>query len=105
MFKLNDYPHPSWLYSSTSGRPPYKWEEKDDKIITTIDLPGMGQEQITVLYQSENRCINVEVEGAQGYNIYLSREIDPDKITARLELGVLTIEAPIKNTDKRIEIK
>ena len=105
MNTLFDFPYPFYRYSNVTYAPTYKTEEIDGKIVGTIELPGRDKEEIDIKYQSESRSIRVEVKDGPNFSIYLSRQIDSDNITAELAKGILTIEAPIRNTDKRIDIK
>ena len=103
---LFEYPHSFYKsYNWTSPYRSYKVEEKDNKIIAEIELPGVDRDKIDVSYQSETGSIRVEVKDGPSFDVLLSRRIDADAITAELDKGVLTIESPILNTDKRIEIK
>ena len=100
---IYNYPHPFFRFVNTSA-PVYKQEEKDDKITIEIQLPGVAKEEIAIKYNSESRHINVTVPEKIDQSIYLYRQINPDGIKAKLDLGVLTITAPILNTDRDIKI-
>jgi HSP20 family molecular chaperone IbpA len=60
---------------------------------------------VEITYEGENKTYLIEIEGAQPLRVYLPRTVNTDKITAKLKKGILTIEAPILNTDKQIQIQ
>ena len=103
---LFNFPVPFYSCSSESFVRRWSVEEIDDKIVVSAELPGKDKEDVDIRYRSENRTLKIEVKGGTSPPpIHIPRGIDPDKIEAKLEKGILTIEAPIKNTDKRITIK
>jgi HSP20 family protein len=83
---------------------------RDDKIIVSADLPGVSRDQIEVT--TEDNCLVIEGERPQpseeaelwraerSYGrfrrvIALPEGIDPDKVSARFENGVLEIAVPL----------
>ena len=83
----------------------WKMNEEEDSIILEFGLPGIKEDEIEIKYKSENGSIRLFVKDKAEKEVLLSRQVDPDKIEASLELGILSIKAPILNTDRIIEIK
>lgn len=99
-----EYPKPFWDYTNHSAYS-YKREERDGNIVTEIQVPGKQKEDIEIKYSSENRSYTITIDGREySSQIYLIKQINPELITATLELGILTITAPILNSDKVIKI-
>ena len=95
---------------------PFKWSttldwysefqrEEDDKILLDIKLPGVKKEDIQLSYNQEHNYNTVFVKDKVDKTIGLYRTVDPDKIEAELELGILKVKAPLKNSNKIIQIK
>ena len=103
------YLPPFWEYSNHSSVYSYRREETDDKITITVKLPGIKKQDIGVKYNSGERVINISIKEGEDViadqDILIQRQVDPEEIKAELELGVLTITAPIQNTDKTIQIE
>ena len=105
MMDLLGWPRPVWSHTSTDYVK-YGWEEVDDKIIIKVELPGKKKEDLEIKFKPTGRCINISVkETGREYNLDLSRNIEPDETKAKLEDGVLIIEAPFKHKDKTIRIE
>jgi HSP20 family molecular chaperone IbpA len=105
IFLRHSYPSPFWAYNSTHSTS-YKREIKEDSIEVTIELPGVDKEEIALDYLSEKLSVNITIESKNINNdIYLANQVDPEAITAKLDKGVLTITAPIKNDNRRIKIE
>jgi len=101
---MNYFPRPFWYYTNSSAYT-YKQEEINGSIVTEIQTPGKQKEDIEIKYSSENRSYTITIDGREySSQIYLSRQINPELITATLELGILTITAPILDSDKVIKI-
>ena len=99
------YPAPFYTYSSSTSGYSYKVFEQGQNIITEINLPGVKKKDIEMSYSADQSSIVISIKGGTPHDIYLSRQIDPDKIESKLDLGVLKITCPILNRDKKIEIK
>ena len=98
-----EYPYSFWSHN-TSGTYTYTMQVKDDVVEVEVKMPGVEKDKVDLNYSSEKQSINIKIGNKVDHDIYLSRQIDPDKITADLKLGILTIKAPVKNTDKSIQI-
>lgn len=95
---------PFWFSNHTSSGS-WFYEIKDDKIYIEVALPGILKDDVKLTYRSGEEIINIFVKEKIDKDIRISRQIDPDNIDAHLDLGVLKIVAPIKNTDKEIKIR
>jgi len=102
--------------------PPTDIRETSESIVLTADMPGVKVEGVNVTlendiltvrgtvadaHRSDARAAYAEYEvGNYQRSFALSDEIDPDKIDARINNGVLTLTLP-KTTpsQKRIEVK
>lgn len=92
-------------YSSTTEA---RTEAKDDELHLSIDVPGVKTKDLVV--QTEGRLVKIkgslrEEEFSHSYN--LSKEYDPETISATHEDGVLTLtfkKSEIKKS-KSVEIK
>lgn len=103
--------------------PPVDIIEDAEGIVVKADMPGVEREGLSVNVESEQLTIEGTVtlnESAQLQNVYaevrvahyrrqfvLSRELDAEKIEARLQNGVLTVRIPKAERAKprRIEVK
>lgn len=83
------YTSRSRLYSTSSV---YRVEEKDNELHLSIDIPGVKPKEISV--QSTGRDIKVsgKLRGEDfKYSYVLSKDYDPETISATHEDGVLTL--------------
>ena len=101
---LDYYDSPLWRYYSNSFSTYYKMEEVDNNIEVEIKMPGVKKEDLTVKYISDKSYLKIVLRDGGEREVYLQRQIDPEGIVATLELGILKITAPIKNTDRIIQI-
>eukprot|EP00565_Helicotheca_tamesis_P002377 CAMPEP_0185740856 /NCGR_PEP_ID=MMETSP1171-20130828/38647_1 /TAXON_ID=374046 /ORGANISM="Helicotheca tamensis, Strain CCMP826" /LENGTH=227 /DNA_ID=CAMNT_0028412785 /DNA_START=113 /DNA_END=796 /DNA_ORIENTATION=+ len=101
-------------------RTSYNIEDADDKVILTVDTPGMKADDIDVKLEHDGRMIRlsgmkkskeggVEIESRFDKAFMLGKNVfDTDKITANLVDGVLTVTAPKKGekgkNEGRIEV-
>ena len=103
------YLPPFWEYTNHTKVYSYEKEEADESVTIRAKLPGIKKQDIEVKYNSADRIINITVKNdgdvVVNQDILPQRQIDPEGIEAKLELGVLTITAPIQNTDKIIQIE
>lgn len=105
MTNLFNYPRPFWEHANYTYAS-YQQEEKDGEVITKISLPGKTKEDVEIKHSADENTYTLIVNGHEyGWRIYLPRQINSDAIEAKLELGVLTLTAPILNQDKTIQIK
>jgi HSP20 family protein len=101
--------------------PAVEVKELPDKFVLRVDLPGIRKEDIklevsdNILTISGERKEEKEEKEAQYYrreivygsfhrSIQLPPSVDPEKITAKLENGVLTVEIPKTEKAKAKEI-
>ena len=100
---MNYYPNNFWYYTNTM--PSYTMQEKDENVIIDVQLPGHEKDDLTITYSSEYQAILIAIKDKDTLRVQIDRVIDPEKVTAELELGILHLKAPIKNTDKIIKIE
>jgi len=101
MFTI-DYPF--WTYGVGVGIS-YETRMEDGVISIDATLPGVPKENIQLTYLDDPYRINIFVKDEVDQDIHLSNRIDIDNTTAKLELGVLKIRAPIKTSRQTIQIK
>ena len=94
---FNYYYHPG-------ESPTFKLTRKEDTYIATLELPGVTKEEIDISYSSEDGGINIVVK-EERYLIPIQSAIDQEGITAKLDLGILTVTIPKKDTSHKIQIK
>lgn len=98
------YPYKFWSYSNQSAYL-YTRKEEDGHIVFEIELPGIEKDSVSISHSSETNSINIKVNDRDLGDIRVLRLIDADNIDAELNLGILKIRAPIKNSNKAIPIK
>ena len=120
--------NPDWMSGSQSitARPPMNVAETEDGYEVEVFLPGVKPEDVEVTaeqntltikgrytpraeQQQGQRCnwLRQEISGGSFQrSITFPKPIDPNKISATLENGVLTLKVPISETSRtrRIEI-
>ena len=105
---------------------PVEIDEKDKEYCVKAELPGVKKEDLDIDLEKNRLTINAKKEeehkeDTKGYRksefkygefsrtVYFPDEIDIEKTTAKLEHGILRIEAPKVNvekvTTKKLEIK
>ena len=94
-----------WTHRGISTPIYYGVIEKEDHLEAELKLPGIKKDEIEIKYIADRNIINVFVKDKIDEDVYLNRQIAPEGIKASLDLGILLIKAPIKNTDKKIEIE
>jgi HSP20 family protein len=94
----------------------------DDEVVFCVDLPGVGKGDVTIQVDETNTLVISGKNGhkelgnaiARQYNVgnyyrafQLSDDYDKDKVSARLENGLLVVTIPKREEakPKRIEIK
>jgi HSP20 family protein len=98
--------------------------ERDDALVLTAELPGLSRDDITV--ELENNVLTIRgekkeertEEGEERYvyerrygsfsrSFTLPRSVDPDRISARYDRGVLTVTMPKapEGKGRRIEVE
>ena len=104
------------LYSPTytsrsrlcSGSSIYRTEEKDNELHLSVDLPGVKAKDISVQVTGREIKVAGKLRGEDfKYTYSLSRDYDPDVVTATHEDGVLTLTfgKTITAKTKTVEIK
>lgn len=86
----------------------YRTEEKDNELHLSIDLPGVKGKDITVQVTGREIKVTGKLRGEDfKYSYALSKDYDPETVTATHEDGVLTLtfgKTPTAKT-KTVEIK
>lgn len=83
-------------------------EIKDNLLTLNIDLPGIKPENISIDVVDKNLSISYEHKGEKkSLTYYVNEKYDPDRATAKLELGVLELKIPkVKSSEtKKIKIE
>ena len=71
-------------------------QEFADRAVITLDVPGVKPDQITVSAEHRTLTVKVEREGHQPYvrQYTIGTKYDIGQVSAKLELGVLTLTLP-----------
>ena len=84
--------------------------ETDDAYLVEADLPGVKRDQVDVQVAGGEIVISGETPGRERHGVLrraaLPRDVDPEKVSASLADGVLTVRVPKgeKSRPRRIEI-
>lgn len=128
---FNDFFGNEWLEKTNTNAPAINIIENEDEYKVELAAPGMTKDDFTVRIDDDNQLLirmekKEEYQENQKNNKYLRREfsytqfqqtmilpdnIDKEKIVAKAEHGVLTVDIPkkkpeeIQKTAKNIEIR
>jgi len=109
----------STFAAGSSEWPPFDIEDTDDETLITADLPGMGEDDIEVtvsapylVVRGERRPKNgrylrrARVQGAFERQFWIGEAYDPDRVSAHIANGELTIrlEKVAKARRRRIKL-
>jgi HSP20 family protein len=73
---------------------PIKVANDDDGSTITVDMPGIGPEDLELTFQDGNLAISGKRgERTYSYTVALGDAVDPEHIEADLDKGVLTVRA------------
>lgn len=79
----------SRLFTTTSV---YRVEEKDNELHLSIDVPGVKPKEISVQVTGRDIKVSGKIRGEDfKYSYVLSKDYDPETISATHEDGVLTL--------------
>lgn len=91
---------PSRLVSSYFGRDPFltapalQVQDHGDSVVVTADLPGIGPDDVQVTFEAGVLTIRGKRDDrAYQYSSRLGGAIDPDRMEASLDKGVLVVTA------------
>lgn len=77
--------------------PPLKIQNTDDGATLTVDMPGIGPDDVELTFQEGVLAITGKRDQrSYAYRVTLGDAFDPDHIEAELERGVLTVHASKK---------
>jgi HSP20 family protein len=110
---------PFWMDAWT---PPVDIEETDSEYVIEAELPGVQDKDVSIEHAGNEISVIGEVKerahkgvlrrqarrtGRFEYRVRLPEQVDPDKIDAKLEGGVLTVRVPKSQRAqrRRIEVK
>tara|TARA_Y100000593_G_scaffold92987_1_gene186286 strand:+ start:1512 stop:1883 length:372 start_codon:yes stop_codon:yes gene_type:complete len=103
--------HYRWLPEAQMTKPPRRnveWEDRNGEIAITMDMPGVDKKDIELNVDKHMVSISAKTEGRE-YNVSkkFDRELNPDKVTAKFNNGVLdvTIQKAVESKGKQITIK
>jgi HSP20 family protein len=128
---FNDFFGNEWFENSSRSVPAINIREEENGFVVEVAAPGMTKEDCNVMVDDDNNLVisfekKNESEEKDKKGKYLRREfsytqfqrtmilpenVEKDKIKAKVENGVLTVEIPVKKEDekvtkaKRIEIQ
>ena len=77
--------------------PNFNVEDNESSYTFSLSLPGFKREEVSVEIQRDNYLVIKAEKGGKAKHLGISRsmhlgdEVDPDKVTAKLEDGILTI--------------
>lgn len=103
---------PTWSWSPRPAGtwPQYDVSHTDDAVIITADVPGLGDDDVTVTVAG--RTLTIEgVTSRRGYahtfqrQFTLAEGLDAERIEAQLERGVLTVLVPKSEQAKPRRVK
>lgn len=97
---------PSWYWETTTTTNDYVGEDKGDRLELSVDLPGVKKEDVKVSFEKKVLTIKAE-RGERKYNKsyrIVAAEVQSDKVTAKLEDGVLTVTMPKPEGSKPTDI-
>ena len=114
----------SWLrpeVESAVWTPTVDLLETDDAYLIYVDLPGVNRDEVTITFENgtlqvSGERVQPEHKDAQYHRMErwhgrffrsfnLGQNVNPDKIKAHFENGVLVIEAPKTEESKPVRIK
>lgn len=117
---FNDFFGNEWLESNNRSLPAVNIQQNDDSFLVEVAAPGMTKEDCNVRVDDDNNLVisfekKNEAEEKDKKGAYLRREfsytqfqrtmilpdnVDKEKITAKVENGVLSVTIPIVNVEK-----
>jgi HSP20 family molecular chaperone IbpA len=69
------------------------WEEKDTEVCITVDMPGIQKKDIELNVDKHSVNVTAKTEERDyGFNKKFTPELNPEKVTAKFNNGVLDIK-------------
>ena len=110
---------PSWVFSEEpvqSARPAnYRVLEQEDLYEVKFLLPGFSRKEISVSLEGSNLTVSAscgETESEEGFgkkpfthSIEVPESCEKDKVTAKLESGILKVVLPKSKKPKAVQVK
>jgi len=96
-------PFNSWQKENYSQREFVNYDSQNGYTVELV-VPGISKEQLNVELRGDILQISRETTPLRSYK--LPKEVDPEKISAELQNGILTLKVPIRATPViKIEVK
>lgn len=111
---------PSQLDGPTGWAPPVDIEERDDAYVLQAELPGVQREDVNIEVVGNELQISGEIKererqgilrkrtrkvGQFEYRVVLPEQVDAERVEAKLNDGVLTVQVPKANRAQRRRIE
>lgn len=111
---------PSPLSEATGWAPPVDIEERDDAYLVQAELPGVQREDVNIELVGNELQISGEIKereregilrkrtrkvGQFEYRVVLPDQVDAERVEAKLNDGVLTVQVPKANRAQRRRIE
>jgi HSP20 family protein len=111
---------PSPLSEATGWAPPVDIEERDDAYVFQAELPGVEREDVNIELVGNELQISGEIKereregilrkrtrkvGQFEYRVVLPDQVDAERVEAKLNDGVLTVQVPKANRAQRRRIE
>jgi HSP20 family protein len=90
-------------FGATLGNfPSDSYNVEDDKVVMTFDVPGVAKDNIDVEYNNGILSVKAKRDENKTYSgkWKITHDVDPDKISAKHENGVLTITMFKRESEK-----
>ena len=86
----------SWWYVKSLYSDTAMWKEKDNSYTTKFNVAGIKKEQIKVTFRDGYVCVKIyhQDRTSTNQNMIVPTFADTDKISAKLEDGILIISVP-----------
>ena len=106
---MESMPRPSRMHRPMERSPSIgDWEDRNGEIAVTLDMPGIQKEDIELTIDKHMIKVKATTEDRDySFNKDMSMELNPDKVKANFNNGVLdiTIQKAEESKGKKIAIK
>lgn len=74
----------------------FKFDSQNNKYVITVEVPGFAKEHVSVELHNKMLKISAERDGNKfSLNLNIPYRLDREKISAKVQDGLLTIDAPL----------